>query len=118
MLDQYSGRQGYQRDRCEIFERVVLEVLVQTIGDDDVAERPHDQRVTVRRRARHQFGADRAGSARPVVDNDLLAPGFAHFLTQQARQDIGVAARCVGHHEADGFCGVRLPGSGPGEGER
>ena len=62
--------------------------------------RDEQQRVAVCRRSGDELGADIARRARPVVDDDLLAPCFGELLAEQACEQIGAAARRVRHDPA------------------
>ena len=52
------------------------------------------------------YRARGASCARNILDNDLLAEGRRHRLTDQARDDVGRAAGGVGHNEGDRARGI------------
>lgn len=80
------------RNRREILDRVVRQ-LAHHRRIDHMGCRHQEQRVTVRRRARSHLRADRSTRAAAIVDDDRLAEHLDHFWDQDARDDIGVAAR-------------------------
>src|SRR5204862_8081389 len=65
-----------------------------------VAEQPG---VAVRCAPGHELRGDIAARARPVLDHDLLAPGFGELLAEGAREDIARPARGEADDEAHGF---------------
>src|SRR5262249_27262420 len=66
------------------------------------------QRVAVRLAFRDEVGADRAGGARLVLDDDGLAEPLAHLLPDQPRHEIDAAARRKADDDADGMGGILL----------
>jgi hypothetical protein len=79
------------------------------------ADRAAYQRVAVGRRLGHELGAERAAGAGTVVHDDLLAPGFAQLLRDQAAQDVGRAARLERHDIAYGFRRIGLSDRSSGQ---
>ncbi|MFZ3351486.1 MAG: hypothetical protein WA268_11530 [Xanthobacteraceae bacterium] len=71
----------------EIERKAGVERLV-----DRVCEQRKQQRVTVRRRLRDEFGTDIAASARPVIDDDGLAEPIGEPLRHDAGENIGATA--------------------------
>ena len=74
-------------------------------------ERPdvtEDQRVAVGLRTLHGVHRDIAGAAGTAFDDDLLLPGFGELRSDQARQELGAAARRERHDEHNGL--VRVVG--------
>ena len=61
------------------------------------------QRVPVGRRLRDERGAEHAGGAHAVVDDDLLAPQAGETIGEQARDDVGRGARAERDDVADGL---------------
>src|SRR5437879_11251367 len=67
--------------------------------------------VTVRSALGHQIRADVAVRARLVLDDHRLAPGFVQLRRDLSGQDVGSAARRVGHDEAEDRKSTRLNSS-------
>ena len=65
------------------------------------ARRGGEQRIAVGRGVGDEFEADHAARPRPVVDDDLLAEGFAEFGRKRARQQIGTSADTLRHNQTD-----------------
>ena len=87
-----KGRQRAERDRRKVLFRVVRQLLEETgIGDEVIGH--HEQRVAVRRRLRREIGGNDGPRARPVVDDDLLAPVVGQLGRDGARHHVGKAAR-------------------------
>src|SRR5688572_8429709 len=59
-----------------------------------------EQRAAVRRRARHEFRADAAIGARPVLHHHRHAGRGLELPGQQPREHVVRAARRIGHHDA------------------
>ena len=116
--DQHIGQRCQQRHRCEILKRVVGQLAVQAAADGMRRNRAAQYRITVRRCLGHQLRTDGPGGAGTIIDDDLLAPGIAEALTDNARQNIRHAPRRKGHDIADGFGGIgrlRCLGTGPAD---
>ena len=64
--------------------------------------------VAVRRRLRDLAGRHGAGCARPVLDHDRLAEQLRHARRQDARNDVGAAARREADHHPNRFAGIVL----------
>ena len=97
--------------RLEILHRVErqlgIERLVHRVGVEDEHEG-----VAVGRALRHVLGADDAGGAGAVLDDELLLERLAELGGEQARQRVDRAARRVGRDELDGL-GRASPGRRP-----
>jgi hypothetical protein len=87
------------RDGLDVVHRVVGELVDR--GIRRVAAGDVDQRVAVGLRAHGGLHADRAARARSVVDDDGLAQRIRHFLRDDARHDVGAAARRERHDHPD-----------------
>ena len=81
-----------QRDRREILDRVVVELLVKA-GADGERRRTEKDGVTVGPRLRHKFDADVAAGAGTVFRHHRLAEPFGKLLSDDASQNIGRPAR-------------------------
>ena len=111
--------QHHQRDRREVLDRVVGQVVAHVRRDADRAERGEEQRGAVGLRLRHVVGADRAVGAGLVLDDDGLAEDVLDLVGDQAADEIGRAAGREGDHDVDRLVGkvLRLHG-GRGRGEQ
>ena len=80
----------------------------------------HEERIAVGWRLRRQLAPDVAACAAAIVHQDLLSPGLGELLRQQARHDIGRAARRKGHDDAHRLMGRsgRAPWDGRHHGRR
>ena len=105
---QHVGHARAEHDRREVRHEVVGQLAHQR--DVDRVRRPgEEQGIAVRRRLGRQRRADVGRAARPVVEDDLLAPDRSDVLGHHARDEIGVGAGGVGHdhpHRA-GWPGLR-----------
>jgi hypothetical protein len=88
------------RHRCEVAVDVVRHVDIES-GIHRKRRCSHQQRVTVRRRLRHDFGADEGTGARTVVDHNLLTETLAQFLAYQACDGVRRTAGRIGHDQTD-----------------
>src|SRR5262249_39358983 len=102
------GDHGY---RGEILCGVVRELRVDA-RIDHVAGRYQQQRVAVRRRFGGDRGANRAASTAAIVDHDRLAEALVQLLPEHTADDVGTAARGVGHDEPDRSGGKRFGRAG------
>ena len=91
-------------DAGEVFARVV-EVVAVNDRRDQGGHAEHGNRVAVGRGLDECSGADGAGSAGLVFDDDGLAQAFGQFLCDQARCGVGRAACRKGDHHADDLVG-------------
>jgi len=93
---QHEVGRADRRDRREVAQQLKRLVRNQRLVDG-VCVRHQQQRVAVGRALRDGVGADdRAGSG-PVVDHERLAPAFLQLGREEARIDIGRAARRERH---------------------
>ena len=79
-------------DRRDVADEIEIEFVVER-RVDRVAATDQEQRVAVRRRSYDDFGADITAGTRPVLDDEWLAEPLRQPLTDQAREDVGRAAR-------------------------
>ncbi len=90
-VDLHHERRAQDRaDRREIAGEIEVEVSVER-HVDGLRRRGHQQRVAVCRCAHDGFGPDIGGRAWAVLDHEGLAKPFGQPLTDQARDQIGVA---------------------------
>jgi hypothetical protein len=83
MHDQHDGIARQQRDRSEILQRIVADRLADMWGDHERGFGRDQQRVAVRIGFCHHFGADPAGRAGTVLDDDRLAQQTLQMRRQQ-----------------------------------
>jgi len=85
------GRRANQRDRREIGERIVGQLVVK-VRVERVPGGDNDQRVAVRRRLGQRLRCNRAARTGAVLDDDCLAPAFGQLIAQRAPDNIDSAA--------------------------
>ena len=78
------------------------------LPDHHWTTRRRQQRITIRRRARHHLHADVATSTAAVLDDHRLAEGLGEFLGPRPRHHIGSAAGGKIDDDANGFRWPRL----------
>jgi len=94
------GLRRHHRERLQIAERVVAELVLVDMGQDiEVAGGDRRQRVAVGRRPRHRGDPDRAARAGAVLDHEGFAEPGRQPIREDARGDIGVAAGRVRHDQ-------------------
>ena len=96
MDNQHFGYAADQRNRREIFYRIVGELFEEAHVYRMRRGIAEQQRIAVGRRMRCDVGADDAGRSGAVVDDDLLPPFLGQFLRKGARNDVDAAARGEG----------------------
>ncbi len=97
-----------QRDRHEVLDRIVGQLLVERGVDGQQAARRHQQRVAVGRALGDRIGGDHGPAAGAVLDHERLAETVGEMLAEPAREDIGAAARRVRHDDGDLARGILL----------
>ena len=95
----------------EVGQRVVRDALDQVRRDDQRPERGDEEGVAIGRRALDPRGADGAGGAGLVLDDEGLPEGLRELRADRAGDRVGGAAGREGHDERDGLLG---PGLGVG----
>jgi hypothetical protein len=94
-------------DRRRVADEIEVEMLIERfIGRD--RRRDHEDGVAVGRRPHHRFGANIAASARPVLDDKLLAEPLRQPLPHQACENIGRASGCEADDQTHGPRRIRL----------
>ena len=79
---------------------VDLEFLLEQHRRDRIGRDVADhQRVAVGLRSRHFLDGEDAERARLVLDHELLAEAVFHLVAEQARRDVGAAARRIRHED-------------------
>ena len=108
-IDQQDfGGKRNERDRNEVGERIVGQVLVQgDVGRERRAGRDHE-RVAVRRRAHHRDGARHRARAGPVLDHERFSVQPLELAADQPGKDAVHAARRRRRHDGDGARGIVL----------
>jgi hypothetical protein len=109
--DQQVWRQAHVGHGRQFALRFVGRFLQERI-DGDGAARCGEQRIAVRGGLGRDIGAYHAAGARAVVDHDLLAEHFRHFLRHHAADEIGRLARRPRHDHAQGAAGIILRARG------
>src|SRR4051812_34918825 len=94
-------------DRREIPREIVVELPVETHADR-VRRSGHEQRVSVRRRARRELRTDMPAGARAIVDEHRLAPAFGELLTHESREQIRRPTRREWGDDADALAWIIL----------
>ena len=112
MHDQHQHVGGELGDRREVLDGVVGEVVHQA-RVDDMVRGVEQQRVAVRRRARHDGRADVAAGPAAVLDHHGLAPALRELLAEDAAEGIGRSAGRERHHQLDRLVGIGLGKRGP-----
>jgi hypothetical protein len=100
MHQQEKGRLYHERDRCEVFHRIVAEVRVDRRCDREAAG-GCEQRVTVRRRGGDCSVGHHASCARPVLDDKRASERFGEFLCEEPRLNVVAAAGRLAYYDAD-----------------
>ncbi len=77
---------------------------------DGVGERPHQQRIAVRRAGRDRLRSNDGPRARLVLDDDGDAEILRHLLRQRSRHHVGAAARRERDHDFDKALGIGREG--------
>ena len=75
-----KGVRPMAADRREVAREIEIQMLIKR-GVDGIGRDGQQQRIAVRRRVRDDFGADIAGGARPIVDDELLTEPLRHRLS-------------------------------------
>jgi hypothetical protein len=94
-------------DRDEIFRRVIRKVRKERHVCRSRGAGRHRQRIAIGRRFRAELGAEYAGRAGAVVDDDLLTERLGEPLLYRARDEVRAATGREGDDETNGFGGVR-----------
>jgi hypothetical protein len=92
-----QGRQHGERDRIEIFFEAIWNLIVQR-RIDHVARIDHQQRVAIGCHLGDAAHRDIAAAAADVLDEELPARPVREILCDDARDDVGRTAGCVGNH--------------------
>jgi hypothetical protein len=111
MHQQHIGRGGDLGHGREVAQRIVGRVRVQVRHDRERPGEPEQQRVAVRRLLHDELGADQAGCADPVLDDDLMAQCLGHRLRDGAAYHVDRTAGPRGRDHAYGLRRVTLCGS-------
>ncbi len=105
-----------ERDRREVLDRVVRDVLVHVRHDGHRADRLHHEHRAVRRRGLDRVGRDAADGAGTILDDHRLAERGRHLLGDDARDDVGGAARREADEDLDRLVDLVLRERGRGTG--
>jgi hypothetical protein len=94
-----------QRQRRELGEDIVVELLVQAWSLDDLGD-ADEYRITVPGRFGHDLVADQAPRAQAVFHDDRLFPHIGELGRDQAGYRVRDAAGGIGHDELDRPAGI------------
>ena len=86
------GTRHDARDRRDVADEIEIELVVER-RVDRVRRTDQKECIAVGGRTHDRLGADIAAGARPVLDDEWLAEPLRQPLTDQARDDVGRAAR-------------------------
>ena len=97
---------GHHRDRHEVVEDAVGDLLPDGGADGHGAGRGAEQRVAVGRRLRDGLRCEPPGGAGLVLDQDGAADRFLQLLGEDARDRVGAAAGAESDDDPDRAVGV------------
>jgi hypothetical protein len=100
MHDEHIRIGADHADRGKVSERIV-QGLHHGRHDRHLRGRRHDQRVTVRRRARDRLGGQRATGPGPILDHERFAECFSESLGDDARDAVGISPGRKRHDDFD-----------------
>ena len=107
-VDFHHVRHAHEsRHRRNVADEIEIQILVER-GVDAVRRIHKEQRVTVRRRIDHRFGAEVIPGARPVLDNELLTKPLGKPLGKDARKNVRRTAGNIADDPLDRFVRVIL----------
>ena len=86
----HQGASDQSGNRRDVAHEIEVEPLVERCVDG-ICRADQQQRVAVRERFHHRFGADVGTRARPVLNDEGLAEPFRQPLAHQACGDVGRA---------------------------
>src|SRR5262245_29809556 len=90
----HDVRRAYDAsDWSDVAEEIVIELAFEERCIDRARRGGQQERVTIRGRTHDHFGPDRGGRAWPVLDDEWLAKALRQPLPDEARGDVGRAAR-------------------------
>src|SRR5262249_5128208 len=118
LRDQHVGRGYGERDRREVAQRLIAQVLEQGRVDREHAYRAYQYRVAVRVGLGDELGGDRAIRARPVLDHGLLVEKFLELRADRAPDDIRRSPGHEGDHDLDRLAGILRRAGQRGEREK
>jgi hypothetical protein len=110
-----DGSVADARNRNEIALHVIWHRLEQGRVHRDIAAACHHERIAVRGSSDGGRHSDQAIAARPVFDDDLLAPILSEFRADKPRRNVGNAAGFIRDKDADGPVREGLCVNGSGE---
>ena len=99
--DQHQREAAGERDRDQVLDRIVWQVLVDEGVDHRRRDRLEDQRVAVGPRAGDRVGGDGAAGAALVLHHHLLAELVAELLGGEPRHHVDAASRRQRNDELD-----------------
>jgi hypothetical protein len=83
-----QGEPSEARDWCDITDEIVVELFEErrVCRRLQIGHKSHKKRVSVGRRAHDSLSADVVATARPVLNDELLAESFRQPLPEAARR--------------------------------
>jgi hypothetical protein len=108
MRREHERRVAHHRDGRKVALDVVGHLFEHGRIDRHVPAGCHDHGVAVGRGLRRRRHGDETIAAGPVLHQHLLAPGFRQLGAEDARGNVGDAARGIGHQDVDGLGRVIL----------
>ena len=99
--DQHQREAAGERDRDQVLDRIVWQVLIDEGVDRGRRDRLEDQRVAVGPRAGDRVGGDGAAGAALVLHHHLLAELVAELLGGEPRHHVDAASRRQRNDELD-----------------
>ena len=112
--DQRVGNVEHDRDRDEVVEWIIGQVLVEAGIEYDVAQAADEQRIAVGRRVDGGLGADDGAGAGAVFHHHALPQPLAELVGQQPADDVVAAGRPDRHDDLDRTVGIVLRGGAAG----
>jgi hypothetical protein len=116
--DQRVGDVEHQRDRNEVGERVIGQLLIEPGVEHDVAQAAHEQGITIGRRIDHRLRADDGPRAGPVLHHDALAQPLRELVREQAADDVVTARWSDRHDDLHRAIGIGLRAGGRRRGDQ
>ncbi len=105
--DQHGGEAGDQRDRSEVAQPVIRQILAHGRAHHP-GDRVIEQGIAVGCRAHDRIDADGAARAALVLDHHLLPQHVGKLLCGRARGEVDAAARSQRDDQLDRLCRITV----------
>ena len=102
----HIGLRAHECDRCKVLGRIEADLLIEADIGRQNAVGAKEQRVAIRRRARHHLAGDIAARAGTVLDHDRLADDLLELARDQARHHIARPAGRKSKHHCHRACRI------------